>query len=83
MTSENCPDESVNLLFPYAPQKGNLDEAILNCLNLVHFQNTDVMGKWATMDNGQKTTRHALDAVTSARRLSLLLRPQGKKTQMI
>ena len=54
LTSENCPDESVNLLFPYALQKGNLDEAILNCLNLVHFQNTDVMGKWATMNNGQK-----------------------------
>ena len=54
LTHDNCPTEAADLLFEYALQRSSLEQAILDALNVAHFQKRDIMSKWTGMSMGQK-----------------------------
>ena len=54
LTSDNCPREAQETLFPFALKGETVDHAVLAALNAHVFQPLDLMGKWITMTKGQK-----------------------------
>lgn len=54
LSPDNCPNETANLLLPYAFKGISLDKAILSALNMSEFSATDLISKWKSLSIAQK-----------------------------
>lgn len=54
LTKENCSEEMLSVLFPYALQGISLDDSLLKILNVSSFSGIDIMGKWNALPISHK-----------------------------